>query len=550
MALTNEENSIVALVASASQTVGKRENTECVSLSSATEGLLPWVTQPLFWKYSREWEELSRGLKHCCPGGGPAVSTLMERFLRIWPLFLKNKYRLDGSSSKFSNKSAKSERNINSKLENEVKMLSTALETVLWEKLHTGIWKDVTLIWRDAYSFSCLITAIVELEVTSEVEERRKKALRCLDLACLMGGPLWRQVVFQFIEDLVGMIAIDSSSIGGSNTTTTTDSERLFSFSPLPLPLLPPGSLGASSLSRPVPRHHLLSLEAFATDYMIPQQPGIVSGAMDTWPALQNWQFINYWRQHAGPRTVPVEVGKNYLAEEWGQKLMLFSDFLDKYLVDKEECTEKLNKKEASECVYLAQHDLVAQIPHLANDIHQPEYCSLGHPVHATNTWIGPICTVTPLHTDPEQNLLCQVVGRKYIRLYSPEQSRALIVACGGGGEGSSEGGHGGTEGNDGDGHSSLTLNTSPVDVDTHPLIDDFEREKSWSKGGLGSGESGPENNKSNLKESRMEYPLYASAPFLDCILESGEMLYIPAGWWHYVKSLSTSASVNFWWRR
>lgn len=35
---------------------------------------------------------------------------------------------------------------------------------------------------------------------------------------------------------------------------------------------------------------------------------------------------------------------------------------------------------------------------------------------------------------------------------------------------------------------------------------------------------------------------------FLDCILEEGDMLYIPPKWWHYVRSLTTSLSVSFWW--
>ncbi|CAP70263.1 uncharacterized protein PODANS_3_3460, partial [Podospora anserina S mat+] len=35
---------------------------------------------------------------------------------------------------------------------------------------------------------------------------------------------------------------------------------------------------------------------------------------------------------------------------------------------------------------------------------------------------------------------------------------------------------------------------------------------------------------------------------YVDCILEPGETLYIPVGWWHYVRGLSVSFSVSFWW--
>lgn len=57
-------------------------------------------------------------------------------------------------------------------------------------------------------------------------------------------------------------------------------------------------------------------------------QPVVVTGAMSSWPALTKWQDLSYLARVAGPRTVPVEMGKHYLDEGWGQHLMLFSDFV------------------------------------------------------------------------------------------------------------------------------------------------------------------------------------------------------------------------------
>ena len=44
------------------------------------------------------------------------------------------------------------------------------------------------------------------------------------------------------------------------------------------------------------------------------------------------------------------------------------------------------------------------------------------------------------------------------------------------------------------------------------------------------------------------EFPKVVDLEFMDCILGEGEMLYIPPKWWHYVRSLTTSFSVSFWW--
>ena len=87
----------------------------------------------------------------------------------------------------------------------------------------------------------------------------------------------------------------------------------------------------------------------------------------------------------------------------------------------------------ASDKAYLAQHQLFDQVPELIRDISVPSYCSLTEaPSEESeedvdiNAWFGPCGTISPLHQDPKHNLLAQVMGRKYVRLYHRKYSEYL----------------------------------------------------------------------------------------------------------------------------
>ena len=114
---------------------------------------------------------------------------------------------------------------------------------------------------------------------------------------------------------------------------------------------------------------------------------------------------------------------------------------------------------------YLAQHRLFDQVPELLRDIVTPDYCALltaedenedggeagagvgagedgpsacsskrtagGADAVLVNAWLGPSTTVSPLHHDPYHNLLAQVVGYKYVRLYHPSASKYLYPMAG-----------------------------------------------------------------------------------------------------------------------
>ena len=280
-------------------------------------------------------------------------------------------------------------------------------------------------------------------------------------------------------------------------------------------------------VTNPIPRLDGLSMDAFQ-NYMDPSTnphgvfPAIFTDLTFDWPALTTnpWRKPSYLlsRTFGGRRYVPVEIGRSYVDADWGQKLLPFRTFLASYIDPSLDCTTEGGSTNPRKG-YLAQHDLFTQIPSLRNDVLLPDYLWTTPPPHPVqnknkervaapqlNAWLGPAGTITPLHTDAMHNLLCQVVGRKYVRLYPPE----CTAMCPRGVEGGVDMG-----------------NTSSVDVGVV---------EGWDQGV----EEGDITSEEAAEFKRAEY--------WDCVLEPGDTLYIPIGWWHYVRSLSVSFSVSFWW--
>jgi hypothetical protein len=279
-----------------------------------------------------------------------------------------------------------------------------------------------------------------------------------------------------------------------------------------------------------------------------------------------------------GRRLVPVELGRSYVDDGWGQSIIPFRRLLEEYIIapsqsaaDSESVESgengRRNQPHAGEIeanvegathdkavllgtesartfhenignppapsttadrrkAYLAQHQLLSHIPALRDDISVPDLCYTSPPPHplshsqlatleepALNAWFGPAGTITPLHTDPHHNLLAQVVGRKYVRLYGPD---APVRARGDEGRGVD------------------MANTSVWDVGALEGWDDVD--------------TGSDEARAELEITESMRNEFAALPYHDCILEPGDTLYIPVGWWHYVRSLSVSFSVSFWW--
>ncbi|MCE3604320.1 cupin-like domain-containing protein [Massilia sp. P8910] len=105
--------------------------------------------------------------------------------------------------------------------------------------------------------------------------------------------------------------------------------------------------------------------------------------------------------------------------------------------------------------------------------------------------WLGPAGTVTPLHCDYDDNIFAQIWGTKRIFLSPPHHDEFLYANP-----------------------ANAILFGSPFD----PEAPDFDK-----------------------------FPLARQATMIECIVNPGDMLYVPAGWYHQVRALTFSLSANRW---
>ncbi|CAL5866912.1 uncharacterized protein PFLUO_LOCUS1123 [Penicillium psychrofluorescens] len=473
-------------------------------------------------------------------------------------------------------------------------------------KLHVFPFKDVHLRWRRLYTDASIVKVCFAIirhcnlarldhspqpdphdllkQLNNNADPKTKisphagwltEAIHALDRALIMTGAPRRE---KLIESLLSALQAATDEDHEYHDTDNDDPR----------------------LEHPIARVSAPSFDSIEHHIHDTRTPLVITGAVDHWPALSTrpWASRDYWwdRTFGGRRLVPVEVGRSYTDEEWGQKIMPFKEFADTYIwqggLDLGHANQKTTGAEEDEVQtgYMAQHDLLAQIPALRKDLSIPDYCYIdppaaepGTPVYLSklkerkeatsktskskssqdessssvkgetdnvsdeatshemmalpsdpiiNTWIGPSWTISPLHHDPYHNILVQVVGSKYIRLYSPHTPAHQIHP----------------RGQELVASSDVSAKTKDKRADdeqeeaevTHKLID----MSNTSKVDLAAIELSP----AEYEQWDDMWPGFMEAEYVETVLHEGECLYIPVGWWHYVRGLRAGVSVSFWW--
>ncbi|KAH7927089.1 Clavaminate synthase-like protein [Leucogyrophana mollusca] len=386
-----------------------------------------------------------------------------------------------------------------------------------YQKL-TSLPQSRSLCWRRLYTDACIFKALVAVTDPTRVgESTALETIATLDHAIIIAGAAGEGRLA-----LILSLVREVQSIFLSTPSPDVTSPDFCADVPPRLPNCPT-SCGDILCISPPP-----SFTAFQNCWA--QTPFILRNYISDWPAMTErpWASVNYLRSIAGPgRIVPVEVGEDYRSDDWTQELINWDTFLSSL-------DPSRPRPKKREVLYLAQHNLMAQFPALRDDIVVPDYVysCLAPPrsfpgytppgneeQFVINAWLGPKGTISPAHTDPFFNCYAQVVGRKTVWLAPPDVSKHMYPYSAPASDTADK-----THNPAANTTNPLMSNTSRVDV--FPSSDGAER------------------------RSKEEFPAFwENVPKkASCaILEAGDLLVFPPGWWHAMRSEETSFSVSMW---
>ncbi|XP_070923142.1 bifunctional peptidase and (3S)-lysyl hydroxylase JMJD7 isoform X4 [Macaca nemestrina] len=158
--------------------------------------------------------------------------------------------------------------------------------------------------------------------------------------------------------------------------------------------------------------------------------------------------------------------------------------------------------------------NLPTELPQLLPDLesHVPWASeALGKMPDAVNFWLGEAAAVTSLHKDPYENLYCVVSGEKHFLLHPPSDRPFIPYEL----------------------YTPATYQLT--EEGTFKVVDEEAMEKvPWIP-------------LDPLAPDLARYPSYSQAQALRCTVRAGEMLYLPALWFHHVQQSQGCIAVNFW---
>jgi hypothetical protein len=229
-------------------------------------------------------------------------------------------------------------------------------------------------------------------------------------------------------------------------------------------------------------RSHV-SADEFETRYVRACRPLVLTGHTADWPAMRRWSPADL-KQRFGHLDVEIQAERHANARYEENKLDL------RRSVRLSDFVDQVIAGGATNDYYLTANNEMLRRPEFASLLDDigtlPAGCDRSKLASQSSFWFGPAGTVTPLHHDTLMLFHTQVVGRKRWRLISPLEWPKLYN------------------------HNNVF---SPVDLDRLDLH---------------------------------RYPDIAGVQVLDVVVEEGETMFLPLGWWHQVSALDVSLSFSY----
>lgn len=221
----------------------------------------------------------------------------------------------------------------------------------------------------------------------------------------------------------------------------------------------------------------------FVDRYYFGSRPVILTDIAEDWPALTRWT-PQHFAERYGTAQIEVQAGRN------GDPDYEINAPRHKTPTTMREFIDRITSGAAGNDLYLTANNHALKRPALQpllDDIGSlPPYLDRGQLPQQALLWIGGDGVITPMHHDTVQLLHTQIHGRKRWLMVSPLQT---------------------------------------------PLV---------------------QNHIGVFSRLRMEaphlgrYPLPPDLRVIDIVVEPGETLFVPVGWWHHVRTLGPNVSLSY----
>jgi hypothetical protein len=223
--------------------------------------------------------------------------------------------------------------------------------------------------------------------------------------------------------------------------------------------------------------------DEFLEKYLRASRPVVLQGIADDWPALRRWSPGDL-KSRFGEHEIEVQLNRESDSSYEENSLA------HRQKIKLADYVDKVMSGGPSNDYYMTANNLLlrspAFAPLLADVGTLPPYCDPSGLAQRSHFWFGPAGTVTPLHHDTVMLFHTQIMGRKRWRFVSPLDTPKVY---------------------------NFNAVFSPVDVDKPDLV---------------------------------RFPRFSQVKVLEVVVEPGETVFLPLGWWHQVTSLDVSLSLSF----